>query len=57
MIGGVTRQGEKLGLLDRPTLSSGVKSCHVFKVGNPPNRGPIRDTSNLRKIYFGGGFA
>ena len=25
--------------------------------GNPPSRGPIRDTSNSRKIHFGGGFA
>ena len=24
---------------------------------NPPSRGRIRDTSNSRKIHFGGGFS
>ena len=46
MIGGVTRQGGWPGLLDRVTLSAGVKFCHVnvSRWGNPPNRGRIRDT-------------
>ena len=26
-------------------------------MGDPPGRGGIRDTSNSRKIHFGGGFA
>ena len=59
MIGEVTLQGEYAGLPDRVTLSAGVKFCHVnvSRWGNPPGRGRIRDTSNLRKIHFGGGFA
>ena len=59
MIGGVTRQGGKPGLPNRVTLSTGVKFCHVnvSRWGNPPGRGRIRDTSNSRKIHFGGGFA
>ena len=59
MIGGVTRQGRYPGLPDRVTLSAGVKFCHVnvSRWGNPPGRGRIRDTSNSRKIHFGGGFA
>ena len=38
---------------------SRVKFYHVnvSRRGNPPSRGPIRDTSNSRKIHFGGGFA
>ena len=40
-------------------LSAGVEFCHVnvSRWGNPPTRGRIRDTSNSRKIHFGGGFA
>ena len=59
MIGGVTRQGGYPGLPDPVTLSAGVKFCHVnvSRLGNPPGRGRIRDTSNSRKIHFGGGFA
>ena len=60
MIGGVTRQGRLPGLPDRVTLSAGVKFCHVNVSrcrGNPPTRGWIRETSNSRKIHFGGGFA
>ena len=59
MIGGMTRQGGLPGLPDRVTLSAGVKFCHVnvSRWGNPPSRGRIRDTSNSRKIHFGGGFA
>ena len=59
MIGVVTRQGGQPGLQDRVTLSAGVKFCHVnvSRWGNPPSRGRIRDTSNSRKIHFGGGFA
>ena len=47
------------GLPDRVTLLTGVKFCHVnfSRRGNPPSRGRILDTSNSRKIYFGGGFA
>ena len=54
MIGGVTRQGP-----DRVTLSGVVKFCHVnvSRWGNPPGRGWIRNTSNSRKIHFGGDFA
>ena len=29
----------------------------VTRQGNPPTRGRIRDSSNSRKIHFGGGFA
>ena len=59
MIGGVTRQGRYPGLSDRVTLSAGVKFCHVnvSRWCDPPGRGRIRDTSNSRKIHFGGGFA
>ena len=59
MIGGVTRQGGYPGLPDQVTLSDGVKFCHVnvSRWGNPPSRGRTRDTSNSRKIHFGGGFA
>ena len=59
MVGGVNRQGGYPSLLDRVTLSAGVKFCHVnvSRWGNPPGRGRIRDTSNSRKIHFGGGFA
>ena len=59
MIGGVTRQGGYPSLPDRVTLSAGVEFCHVnvSRWGNPPGRGRIRDTSNSRKIHFGGGFA
>ena len=59
MIGRVTRQGGWPGLPDRVTLSARVKFCHVnvSRWRNPPNRGRIRDTSNSRKIHFGGGFA
>ena len=59
MIGVVTRQCGQPGLQDRVTLSAGVKFFHVnvSRWGNPPSRGPIRDTSNSRKIHFGGGFA
>ena len=59
MIGGVTRQGRYPGLSDRVTLSAGVKFCHVnvSSWGNPPSRGRISETSNQRKIHFGGGFA
>ena len=59
MIGGVTRQGRLPGLPDRVTLSFGVKFCqvNVSMWGNPPTRGRIRDTSNSRKIHFGGDFA
>ena len=48
-----------IGGVDRATLSAGVKFCHVnvSRWGNPPGRGRIRDTSNSRKIYFGGCFA
>ena len=48
-----------IGGVDRATLSAGVKFCHVnvSRWGNPPGRGRIRDTSNSRKIHFGGGFA
>ena len=58
-MGGVTRQGGFPGLPDRVTLSAGLKFCHVnvSRLGNPPCRGRIRDTSDLRKIHFGGGFA
>ena len=47
-----------IGGVDRATLSAGVKFCHVnvSRWGNPPGRGWIRDTSNSRKIHFGGGF-
>ena len=56
MIGGETRQGGLPGLPDRITLSAGVKFCrvNVSRWGNPPTRGRIRDTSNSRKIHFGG---
>ena len=59
MIGGVTHQGGLPALPDRVTLSAGVKFCHVnvSRWGNPPSWGRIRDTSNSRKIRFGGGFA
>ena len=59
MRGGVTRQGGLPGLPDRVTLSAGVKFCrvNVSRWGNPPTRGRIRDTSNSRKIHFGGGSA
>ena len=59
MIGGVTRRGGLPGLLDRVTLSAGVKFCHVnvSRSGNPPTRGRIRDASNSRKIHVGGGFS
>ena len=59
MIAGVPRQGRLPGLPDRVTLSAGVKFCHVnvSRWGNPPTRGWIRETSNSRKIHFGGGFA
>ena len=59
MIGGVTRQGRYPGLPDPVILSAGLKFCHVnvSRWGNPPSRGRIRDTSNSRKIHFGGGFA
>ena len=59
MIGGVTRQGGIPCLPERVTLSDGVKFCHVnvSRWGNPPSLGRIRDTSNSRKIHFGGGFA
>ena len=30
---------------------------NVSRWDNPPSRGRIRDTSNSRKIHFGGGFA
>ena len=58
MIGGVTRQGRLPGLPDRVTLSFGVKFCqvNVSMWGNPPTRSRIRDTSNSRKIHFGGDF-
>ena len=58
MIGGVTRQGGLRGLPDRVTLSAGVKFWHVnvSRWGNAPTRGRIRDTSNSRKIHFGGDF-
>ena len=48
----------KVGSPDRVTLSAGVKFCHVnvSRSGNPPSRGRIRDTSNSRKIHFGGSF-
>ena len=48
-----------IGGVDRATLSAGVKFCHVnvSRWGNPPGRGRIRDTSNSRKIHFGGCFA
>ena len=50
MIGGVTR---------RVNLSAGVKFCYVnvSRWGNPPSRGRIWNTSNSRKIHFGGDFA
>ena len=56
MIGGVTRQGGLPDLPDRVTLSARVKFCrvNVSRWGNPPTRGRIRDTSNSRKIHFGG---
>ena len=59
MIGGVTRQGGYPGLPDQVTLSDGVKFCHVnvSRWGNPSSQGGILDTSNLRKIHIGGGFA
>ena len=59
MIGGVTRQGGYPGLPDQVTLSDGVKFCHVnvSRWGTPPGWGRIRDTSNSRKIHFGGDFA
>ena len=59
MIGGVTRHGGLPGLPDRVTLSAGVKFCNVnvSRRGNPPSRDRILDTSNSRKIHFGGGFA
>ena len=59
MRGGVTRQGRLPGLPDTVTLSVGVKFCqvNVSRWGNPPTRGRIRDTSNSRKIQFGGDFA
>ena len=39
-------------------LSRGhIFPCKRSRWGNPPSRGPIRDTSNSRKIHFGGGFA
>ena len=39
-------------------LSRGqILPCKRSRWGNPPSLGPIRDTSNSRKIHFGGGFA
>ena len=39
-------------------LSRGqILPCKRSRWGNPPGRGRIRDTSNSRKIHFGGGFA
>ena len=39
-------------------LSRGqILPCKRSRCGNPPSRGLIRDTSNSRKIHFGGGFA
>ena len=58
MIDGMTRQGGLPGVPDRVTLSAGIKFWHVnvSRWGNPPTRA-IRDTSNSRKIPFGGDFA
>ena len=56
MIGWVTHHGGST----RPGyhLSRGqVLPCKRFKVGNPPGRDRIRDTSDSRKIHFGGGVA
>ena len=39
-------------------LSRGqILPCKRWRWGNSPGRGLIRDTSNSRKIHFGGGFA
>ena len=57
MIGGVPRQGGLPGPLDRVTRRRHICHVNVSRWGNPPNRGRIRDTSNSRKIHFGGGFA
>ena len=59
MICGVTRQGGQPGLPDWVTLSSRghIFPCKHFKVGDPPSRGRIRDTSSSRQNHFGGGFA
>ena len=45
MVGGVNRQGGYPSLLDRVTLSAGVKFCHVnvSRWANPPSRGRARD--------------
>ena len=59
MIGGVTRQ-DRVARSARPgnLLTRGqILLCKRSRWGNPPSRGPIRDTSNSRKIHFGGGFA
>ena len=58
MVGGVTHQGGSPGLLDRVTLSAGVKFCHVnvSRWGSSPSRGRIRDTSNSRRNHLSGGF-
>ena len=58
MIGEVTRQGGQPDLPDQVTLPAGVRFCHVSvsRWGNPPSWGRIRQTSNSRKIHFGGGF-
>ena len=40
-----------------PLSRDQILPCKRSRWGNPPSRGPIRDTSNSRKIHFGGGFA
>ena len=50
MISGVTFQAN-------PPSQGQILACKRFKVGNPPSRRRIRDTSNSHKIHFGGGFA
>ena len=40
-----------------PLSRTQILPCKLSRWGNPPSRGPIRDTSNSRKIHFCGDFA